>query len=217
MPACLGRRNIRRRIRGASRRKPFVAHGRDSAFVHDLVNGFLHPFFILHPCPNVVPLPLVSIQFFNKSPTQPRACKRRGYRECIHRVRSPRLASLVIDMSWLSHWGHFLRPHSSFFSSFILARTPHHAPEKGAATGNANIAFTGSRRLYACVSRSTKYSAKDSGSVTKEAFRVTQSRFCICDSWRQKKSKVPGAYSHYFDARPGDHWNVRPLFPSGVA
>jgi hypothetical protein len=71
-------------------------------------------------------------------------------------------------------------PIHPFFSSFILARTPHHAPVKGAATGNANIAFTGSRRLYACVSRSTKYSAKDSGSVTKEAFRVTRSRFCFC-------------------------------------
>jgi putative transposase len=82
------------------------------------------------------------------------------------------------------------------FSSFILARTlwlrhwcrcnsptnrqPNHAPVKGAATGNANIAFTGSRRLYACVSRSTKYSAKDSGRVTKEALRDTRSRFCFC-------------------------------------
>jgi hypothetical protein len=63
-------------------------------------------FFILHPCPNA----------------PPRACKRRGYRECIHRVRSPRLASWVIDMSWLRHWGHFLRPHSSFF--FILHPCP---------------------------------------------------------------------------------------------
>jgi hypothetical protein len=33
MPACLGRRNIRRRIRGASRRRPFVSHSQDSAFV----------------------------------------------------------------------------------------------------------------------------------------------------------------------------------------
>jgi hypothetical protein len=78
-------------------------------------------------------------------------------------------------------------PIHPFFSSFILARTtwlrhwcrcnsptnrqPNHAPVKGAATGNANIAFTGSRRLYACVSQSTKYSAKDSGRVTKEALR----------------------------------------------
>jgi hypothetical protein len=73
-------------------------------------------FFILHPCPNA----------------PPRACKRRGYRECIHRVRSPRLAWWAIDMSWLWHWA---RSNSS------TNRQPNHAPVKGAATGNAYIAF----------------------------------------------------------------------------
>jgi hypothetical protein len=165
MPACLGRRNIRRRIRGGSRRRPFVTHGRDSAFVHDLVNGFLHPFFssfILARTPHHAPVKGAAtgnayIAFATHD-------LRRGLLTC--RGFATELISSV--------------PIHPFFSSFILARTPHHAPVKGAATGNANIAFTGSRRLYACVSRSTKYSAKDSGSVTKEAFRVTRSRFCFC-------------------------------------
>jgi hypothetical protein len=50
----------------------------------------------------------------------------------LQKTRNPRLASWAINKSWLWHWGRFNSPTN---------RQPNHAPVKGAATGNAYIAF----------------------------------------------------------------------------